>query len=178
MKSYSHFFSKKFQHICVSLNVNFNESLTTDVVSFEQLGPGICFVRQFLWRPGFFCKGDYSKRKQLAPCCEQSLSFLSRSQNKVQNLFDITAYRQHIHSPLKPKSSSFLSSNDTSVLQCLYQYYGSCIRISILASGAANGYLKHLFSFVALYICRPMSKPCKFLIGIITKWKFGFLSSI
>ena len=39
-KSYSHFFRKKFQHICVSLNVNFNESLTNDIVSFEQLGPG------------------------------------------------------------------------------------------------------------------------------------------
>ena len=39
-KSYSHFFSKKFQHICVSLDLNFNESLTNDVVSFEQLGPG------------------------------------------------------------------------------------------------------------------------------------------
>ena len=38
-KSYSHFFSKKFQHICVSLDVNFNESLTNDVVSFEQMGP-------------------------------------------------------------------------------------------------------------------------------------------
>ena len=34
------FFSKKFQHICVSLDVNFNESLTKDIVSFEQLGPG------------------------------------------------------------------------------------------------------------------------------------------
>ena len=33
------FFSKTFQHICVSLDVNFNESLTNDVVSFEQLGP-------------------------------------------------------------------------------------------------------------------------------------------
>ena len=33
------FFSKQFQHICVSLYVNFNESLTNDVVSFEQLGP-------------------------------------------------------------------------------------------------------------------------------------------
>ena len=33
------FFSKKFQHICISLDVNFNESLTNDVVSFEQLGP-------------------------------------------------------------------------------------------------------------------------------------------
>ena len=36
---FSHFFSKKFQHICVSLDVNFNESFTNDVVSFEQLGP-------------------------------------------------------------------------------------------------------------------------------------------
>ena len=34
------FSAKKFQHICVSLNVNFNESLTNDVVSFEQPGPG------------------------------------------------------------------------------------------------------------------------------------------
>ena len=36
---YSHFFSKTFQHICVSLDVNFNESLTNNIVSFEQLGP-------------------------------------------------------------------------------------------------------------------------------------------
>ena len=35
------FFSKKVQHICVSLHVNFNESLTNDIVSFEQLGPGV-----------------------------------------------------------------------------------------------------------------------------------------
>ena len=35
------FFSKKLQHIRVSLDVNFNESLTNDVVSFEQLGPGV-----------------------------------------------------------------------------------------------------------------------------------------
>ena len=39
MQKLPHFFSKKFQHICVSLDVNFNESLTNDVVSFEQLGP-------------------------------------------------------------------------------------------------------------------------------------------
>ena len=35
------FFSKTFQHICVSLDVHFNELLTNDVVSFEQLGPDI-----------------------------------------------------------------------------------------------------------------------------------------
>ena len=35
------FFSKKFQHICISLNVNFNESLANGVVSFEQLSPGV-----------------------------------------------------------------------------------------------------------------------------------------
>ena len=34
------FFNKKFQHICVSLDINFNELLTNDIVSFEQLGPG------------------------------------------------------------------------------------------------------------------------------------------
>ena len=39
-KSYSHFFSKKILRICLSLDVNFNESLTNDIVSFEQLGPG------------------------------------------------------------------------------------------------------------------------------------------
>ena len=33
------FFSKNLQHICESLYVNFNKSLTNDVVSFEQLGP-------------------------------------------------------------------------------------------------------------------------------------------
>ena len=35
------FFSKKFQHICISLDVNIKESLTNDVVSFEQLGPDV-----------------------------------------------------------------------------------------------------------------------------------------
>ena len=47
----THIFSaKKIQHICVSLHVNFNESLTNDVVSFEQLGPDVKFViKQFIW---------------------------------------------------------------------------------------------------------------------------------
>ena len=35
------FFSKKFQYICVSRDVNFNKSLTNDIISFEQLGPDI-----------------------------------------------------------------------------------------------------------------------------------------
>ena len=39
------FFSKKIQHICVSLDVNFNESLTNDVVSFEQPGPDIYHIK-------------------------------------------------------------------------------------------------------------------------------------
>ena len=33
------FSANKFQHICVSLDVSFNELLTNDIVSFEQLGP-------------------------------------------------------------------------------------------------------------------------------------------
>ena len=43
VSSYSHFFSKKFQNICVSLDVSFKESLTKDIVSFEQLGPVIYY---------------------------------------------------------------------------------------------------------------------------------------
>ena len=47
------FFSKKFQHIWVSLDVNFNKSLTNDVVSFEQLGPAgipaLHFDVSWLW---------------------------------------------------------------------------------------------------------------------------------
>ena len=38
--------------ICVSLDVNFNESLTNDVVSFEQLGPDIFLIspqKPMLW---------------------------------------------------------------------------------------------------------------------------------
>ena len=48
MSSYSHFYSKKFQHICVSLDVYFNESLTNDVVSFEQLGPAFFYQMFFI----------------------------------------------------------------------------------------------------------------------------------
>ena len=36
------FFQQKLQHICIALDVNFNESLTNNVVSFEQLGPVLC----------------------------------------------------------------------------------------------------------------------------------------
>ena len=35
------FFQQNFQHICISLDVNFNESLTNDMVSFEQPGPAV-----------------------------------------------------------------------------------------------------------------------------------------
>ena len=38
----THIFSaKKFQHICESLNVNFDKSISNDVVNFEQLGPAV-----------------------------------------------------------------------------------------------------------------------------------------
>ena len=42
------FFSKKFQHICVSLDVNFNESFTNDIVRFEQLGPDVYNIYVYL----------------------------------------------------------------------------------------------------------------------------------
>ena len=47
------FFSKKFQHICISLNVNFNESLT-NIVSFEQLDDVYKKCRQCRPRSGCF----------------------------------------------------------------------------------------------------------------------------
>ena len=43
-KSYSHFFSKKYPHICISHDINFNESFTNDIVSFEQLGPKVSHI--------------------------------------------------------------------------------------------------------------------------------------
>ena len=48
------FFSKKFQHICVSLDVNFNESLTNDIVSFEQLDPAFLYIGLLSARQVYF----------------------------------------------------------------------------------------------------------------------------
>ena len=47
------FFSKKFQHICVRPDVNFNESLTNNIISFEQLGPVLTLFSCCCW--GMFC---------------------------------------------------------------------------------------------------------------------------
>ena len=38
-KSYSHFFSKNIGIYAIFIEQSFNESLTNDIVSFEQLGP-------------------------------------------------------------------------------------------------------------------------------------------
>ena len=54
------FQQKQIQHIWVSLDVNFNESLTNDVVSFEQLGPAI--LAHIYWRTAWF----FSYRPTLA----------------------------------------------------------------------------------------------------------------
>ena len=43
-KSYSHFFSKNISIYAIFNDQSFNNTLTNDMVSFEQLGPG-CFVR-------------------------------------------------------------------------------------------------------------------------------------
>ena len=60
------FFSKKFQHICVSLDLNFNESLTNDVVSFEQLGTEGC-VKRATSRSMLFCSKTWLDT-QFDPC--------------------------------------------------------------------------------------------------------------
>ena len=51
-KSFSHFFNKKYWHIW-DINVwNFNETLTNDVVSFEQAGP-VLFLQNNPKNPGY-----------------------------------------------------------------------------------------------------------------------------
>ena len=41
-KSYSHFFSKNIIVYAIFIDPSFNDTLTNDIVSFEQLGPGQC----------------------------------------------------------------------------------------------------------------------------------------
>ena len=40
-KSYSHFFSKNISKYAIFNDQSFNDTLTNDIVSFEQLGPGL-----------------------------------------------------------------------------------------------------------------------------------------
>ena len=40
-KSYSHFFSKNISVCAIFNDQSFNDTLTNDIVSFEQLGPGV-----------------------------------------------------------------------------------------------------------------------------------------
>ena len=49
------FFQQKISAYCVSLDVNFNESLTNDIVSFEQLGPDGSFGMCEICRPISVC---------------------------------------------------------------------------------------------------------------------------
>ena len=41
-KSYSHFFSKNIRVYAIFNDQTFNDMLTKDIVSFEQLGPELC----------------------------------------------------------------------------------------------------------------------------------------
>ena len=44
-KSFSHYFNKNYWRISVINILNFNDTLTNDVVSFEQPGPGIFLLK-------------------------------------------------------------------------------------------------------------------------------------
>ena len=46
MSSYSHFFSKNISIYAIFNDQSFNDTLTNDIVSFEQLGPD-CFIQIF-----------------------------------------------------------------------------------------------------------------------------------
>ena len=84
-KSYSHFFSKKSQHICVSLDVNFSESLTNNVVSFEQLGPGQQYILSTENRRNL-CFSDYAYSACVSLKIDQSILVNNaRSCSKLSN---------------------------------------------------------------------------------------------
>ena len=88
----THFFSKKFPHICVSLDVNFNESLTNDIVSFEQLGPGFLKKVSTLLRSQFSPLKQHLRRKTKTVSTEFSsvkvCTFLSK---------DLLNHSLHLH---------------------------------------------------------------------------------
>ena len=44
-KSYSHFFSKNINIYAIFNNESFNDTLTNDIVSFEQLGPDVRILK-------------------------------------------------------------------------------------------------------------------------------------
>ena len=91
------FFQQKFQHICVSLDVNFNESLTNDVVSFEQLGPDICLrwiycfliLLMFVWVEilqlcqQYFVQSGLSPERERKIMCDSS-DFIAPDNSNIQ----------------------------------------------------------------------------------------------
>ena len=85
------FFQQKFQHICVSLNVNFNESLTNDIVSFEQLGPdfykcNVCHTLSYVIMKLCHAKEEYEKYHTFLP-------LMVRSINNQFNLHGLSSWR-------------------------------------------------------------------------------------
>ena len=100
-KSYSHFFSKKFQHICVSLNVNINESLTNDIVSFEQLGPDLkqhLFHQRRLRSACAYAQSVQSLRRSNVPSIASRLS----KEGWTRTCRTITKTYLYNFDPLKP----------------------------------------------------------------------------
>ena len=65
---YSHFSAKNFQYICISLDVNFNELLTNDAVSFDWLSWGLT-TRQPLWV--ILCRLPEKGRKKIEEIVEE-----------------------------------------------------------------------------------------------------------
>ena len=65
--SFSHFFNQKYWHKSDIIVWNFNETLTNDIVSFEQSGPGFQLVTEetekfqnYLHKPPLFVLSGHS----------------------------------------------------------------------------------------------------------------------
>ena len=80
-KSYSHFFSKKFQHICVSLDVNLTNRLLTTLLAFNnwaQVFGHSCkaHVSLVCWAKKYSSCCFFSPRKHVNPLCTEFSSGL------------------------------------------------------------------------------------------------------
>ena len=102
------FFSKKFQNICVSLDVNFNESLTNVVVSFEQLGPVLVHI--------------------LLTLSDNCPSFLNQQEENDRNDFTINLHGSYV------AELRFKPANLASVVRCA----SNCVSSWNLAQALCN----------------------------------------
>ena len=67
-KNYSHFFSKNISVYAIFNDQSFNDMLTNDIISFEQLGPALKGMNLLPFRVDLFPKWTWCAGKQTENC--------------------------------------------------------------------------------------------------------------